>query len=62
MFAALVIGWGFRTNAPYVLALNKQRCSLVHSRAAIWHRLMPRCIGQVLIATMYSVFLLELMR
>ena len=45
MFAALVIGYEFRTNAPFVLALNNQRCFLVRSRAAVWHRVMSRCIG-----------------
>ena len=58
------IGYGFRTHEPFVLALNNQRCFLVHSRAAIWHRVMPRSIGQVLITTLDSddSFFLQLLR
>ena len=55
MFAASLIGCEFRTNAPFVLELNNQSCFFVRSRAALWHRVMPRWIGQVLLATLYFV-------
>ena len=47
-------GYGFRINTPFILALNNQRCLLMHSRTIVWHRMMPRWICQVLLATLYS--------
>ena len=56
MFATLVMTNGYRTNAPFVLALNNQRCLFMSSRVVVLHRVMPRCIVQELL------FLFELVR
>ena len=42
------VGYRFRASAPFVLALNNQRYLLMRSRAAVGHKVMPRCIGKPL--------------